>query len=342
MGLLTSAAGPARAGRAGRAEQVGRLGRGGAVLAGRSLQAVGVAVLVSGLCFLAVQRLPGDIAYRIAAGRYGYDLVDAEVAAGVRDELGLDRPAWQQLLAWLGDLAQLDLGRSLVTQRPVLSEVGYFLTGTLQLAAAALLLAVVIGGVLGTAAARRPGGAVDRLTDLWVAVVRALPAFLLGLLLILVLSVHLRLLPSAGHGGSSTIVLPALTLGLGLSGLVARVTRDAVVEVRGSDHVLFARTKGLPERLVLLRHVVRNAAVVLVPYVGAQAVVLIEGVVVVEALFAWQGLGHALVHAVFWRDVPVLQATALLLALIVVALNTVVDLAVLWLDPRPRRAEVPA
>jgi len=325
VGVLTSPAGPARIAR---------------VLAGRALQAVGVAVFVSGLCFVVVQRLPGDVAYRIAAGRYGYDLVDAEAAAGVREELGLDRPMWQQLLGWLGDLSRLDFGRSLVTHQPVVSEVGYFLTGTLQLAAVALLLAVVIGSALGTAAALRPGGVVDRLTDLWVAVVRALPAFLLGLILIIVVSVQLDLLPSAGHGGSTTIVLPALTLALGLSGLIARVTRDAVLDTRQSEHVLFARTKGLSERLVLLRHVARNAAAVLVPYLGVQAVVLVEGVVVVESLFSWQGLGHALVHAVFWRDIPVLQATAIVLALLVVAVNTLVDLAVLWLDPRPRSQEM--
>lgn len=322
MGILSSSAGPARIAR---------------VLAGRASQAFGVAVLVSGLCFVVVQRLPGDVAYRIAAGRYGYDLVDEEAAAGVREELGLDRPAWQQLLGWLGDLGRLDLGRSLVTHQPVLSEVGYYLTGTLQLAGVALLLAIAIGCTLGTAAALRPGSAVDRLTDLWVALVRALPAFLLGLILVVVLSVHLKLLPAAGHGGTGAIVLPALTLALGLSGLFARVARDAVVATRQSEHVRFARTKGLSERLVLLRHVARNAAAVLVPYVGVQAVVLVEGVVVVEALFSWQGLGHALVHAVFWRDIPVLQATALVLALLVVAVNTLVDLAGLWLDPRPRQ-----
>lgn len=314
----------------------------GGILLRRAGQAAGVAVLVSVLCFLIVRRLPGDAAYRIAAGRYGYDLVDQASADAVRAELGLDRPAWQQLGGWLLDVAQLDLGRSLVTARPVAEEVGYYLVGTLQLAGAALLLALVVGIAAGTLAARRPGGALDRLTSTWVAGVRALPPFLLGLLLVLLLSVHLGLLPAVGDGGSTTIVLPALTLAAGLSGLVARVTRDAVVEVQQSEHVRFARTKGLSERTVLVRHVVRNATVVLVPYLGVQAVVLVEGVVVVESLFAWQGLGHALVHAVFWRDVPVLQATALVLALIIVAVNTAVDLAVRWLDPRPRELEAVA
>ncbi|WP_299445061.1 ABC transporter permease [uncultured Phycicoccus sp.] len=314
----------------------------GGVLARRGAQSVGVAVLVSVLCFLVVRRLPGDAAYRIAAGRYGYDLVDEKAADAVRAELGLDRPAWQQLGGWLGDLFRLDLGRSLVTSRPVVEEVGYYLLGTLQLAAVALAFATVLGGAAGVLAARRPGGPVDRLATAWVAGVRAVPPFLLGLVLVIVLSAQLGLLPAVGHDSASGIVLPALTLGIGLSGLVARVTRDAVVEVRQSDYVRFAHTKGLAERWVLLRHVVRNAAVVLVPYLGVQAVILVEGVVVVESLFAWQGLGHALVHAVFWRDVPVLQAAALALALLIVTLNTLVDVAGLWLDPRPRRQEARA
>lgn len=309
------------------------------VLVRRAAQAVTVALLVATLCFLVVRRLPGDAAYRIAAGRYGYDLVDEAAADAVRAELGLDRPAWQQLGGWLLDLLSLDLGRSLVTARPVVEEVGYYLLGTAQLAAAALVLATVIGTAAGVLAARRPGGVVDRLTTAWVASVRAVPPFLLGLLLVIVLAAQLGVLPAVGHGGAA-IVLPALTLGIGLSGLIARVTREAVVEVQHSDHVRFARTKGLAERWVLLRHVVRNAAVVLVPYLGVQAVILVEGVVVVESLFSWQGLGHALVHAVFWRDVPVIQATALALALVIITINTLVDLAVVWLDPRPRRQEV--
>jgi peptide/nickel transport system permease protein len=306
------------------------------VLLRRAGQAVGVAVLVASLCFLIVRQLPGDAAFRIAAGRYGYDLVDQQAADAVRAELGLDRPAWRQLADWLLALGQGDLGTSLVTSASVAQEVGYYLLGTLQLGAVALVLAVALGGALGTLAARRPNGLVDRAVDGWVASVRALPPFLLGLLLILLFSVHLGWLPAVGDGNSVSIVLPASTLAIGLSGLFARVTRDAVVEIQRSEHVRFARTKGLGARLVLVRHVLRNAGVLLVPYIGVQAVTLIEGVVVVESLFGWQGLGHALVHAVFWRDVPVLQAAALVLALLVVGINTIVDLVGLWLDPRPR------
>jgi len=312
------------------------------VLGRRAAQAAGVAVAGSTACFVIVQTLPGDLAYRIAAGRYGYDQVTAASAEAVRIELDLDRPAWLQLLDWWTDVLRLDLGTSLVTGASVAHELAITLRASLLLAASALVLAAVVGVLVGWLAARRPGSVLDRLTSLWVTVARALPPFLLGLVLILVFSVHLGVLPAAGHGGGGTLVLPAVTLAVGLSGLFARATRDAVSDVLASPYVRFARTKGLGERAVFVRHVLRNTGVTLIPYIGAQALVLIEGVVVVESLFAWPGLGHALVHAVFWRDVPALQATALALALLVVALNTVVDLLTAMVDPRPRGAEVTA
>jgi len=310
------------------------------ILRQRAVQAAAVVVLVSTACFAIVQSLPGDIAFRIAAGRYGYDQVTAASADTVRAELGLDRPAWQQLLDWLGELLALDLGTSLVTGTSVAGELGLYLSSSLQLAAAALALALAGGATVGALAGARPGGVLDRITTLWVSATRALPPFLLGLVLILFFSVHLGVLPAAGHGEAGNIVLPAATLAVGLSGLFARVTRDTVVQIQRSEYVRFAATKGLGERLVFLRHVLRNTGVTLLSYVGVQLLILIEGVVVVESLFAWPGLGHSLVHAIFWRDIPMIQATALALALLVVALNTVVDLGALALDPRPRRREV--
>lgn len=305
----------------------------------RAIQAAAVVLLVSTACFAIVQSLPGDIAFRIAAGRYGYDQVTAASADTVRAELGLDRPAWQQLLDWLGNLMTLDLGTSVVTGASIIGELGLHLSSSLQLAATALALALAAGATVGALAAARPGGILDRITTLWVSAARALPPFLLGLVLILLFSVHLGVLPAAGHGEASNIVLPAATLAVGLSGLFARVTRDTVAQIRQSEYVRFAATKGLGERLVFLRHVLRNTGVTLIAYLGVQMLILIEGVVVVESLFAWPGLGHALVHAIFWRDIPMIQATALALALLVVVLNTVVDLGSLALDPRPRSRE---
>ncbi|MDQ0819585.1 peptide/nickel transport system permease protein [Arthrobacter sp. V4I6] len=309
------------------------------VLRQRAIQAAAVVLLVSTACFAIVQSLPGDIAFRIAAGRYGYDHVTAASADAVRAELGLDRPAWQQLLDWLANLLTLDLGTSLVTGAGIAGELGLYLSSSVQLAAAALALALAAGVTVGVLAAARPGGVLDRMTTLWVSAARALPPFLLGLVLILFFSVHLGVLPAAGHGQASNIVLPAATLAVGLSGLFARVTRDTVVQIRQSEYVRFAATKGLGGRLVFLRHILRNTGVTLIAYIGVQLLILIEGVVVVESLFAWPGLGHALVHAIFWRDIPMIQATALALALLVVVLNTVVDLGSLALDPRPRSRE---
>ncbi|MFD5276431.1 ABC transporter permease [Pseudarthrobacter sp. NPDC058362] len=306
------------------------------ILVRRAAQAAGVALVVTVTCFVIVQQLPGDIAFRIAAGRYGYDKVDAATAAEIRADLNLDAPAWEQLGAWILDAVRLDFGASLVTGAPVIGELGHHLSATLQLAAVALLVSVAVGAVIGVLAARSRGGAFDRLTDTYVALVRALPPFALGLLLIIVFSVQLGWVPAAGHGEGRNIVLPALTLAIGLSGLFARVTRDTVARILQSEQVHFARTKGLAQKMVLARHVLRNAGVTLVAYVGVQILILVEGVVVVESLFAWPGLGHALVHAVFWRDIPAMQATVLALALIVVVVSTAVDLAVLALDPRTR------
>lgn len=310
------------------------------ILRRRTVQAVAVVLLVSTACFVIVQNLPGDIAFRIAAGRYGYDQVTAVSADSVRAELGLDRPLWQQLFDWLTDLFTFNLGTSLVTGGDVAGELAFYLSSSIQLAVVALAIAFVTGATAGALAAGRPGGALDRITNLWVSGARALPPFLLGLVLILVFSVHLGVLPAAGHGEATNIVLPAVTLAVGLSGLFARVTRDTVVQVRESGYVHFAQTKGLSGRVVFFRHILRNTGVTLIAYVGVQVLILIEGVVIVESLFAWPGLGHALVHAIFWRDIPMIQATAVALALLVVVLNTAVDLGSAAIDPRPRRREV--
>ncbi|MEN9627946.1 MAG: hypothetical protein RJA10_1173 [Pseudomonadota bacterium] len=306
------------------------------VLLHRAAQALVVALVVAVVSFAMLQSLPGDQAFRVAAGRYGYDLVDAAAAEAVRAELGLDRPTLQRLGAWLADLARGDLGRSLVSGKPVWHEALHELQGTLQLAAAAGALSLLLGLPVGVAAGLAPGGRVDRASLAAAVVLRALPPFVLALLLVIVFAVQLGALPAAGSGHGGHLVLPACTLALGLAALQARVARDALVAVRQSAWWAYARHKGLAERQVLLRHGLRNAALPLVALFGTQAVALVEGVVIVETLFAWPGVGHGLVHAIFGRDVPMLQATALLLGLVFVGLNTAVDLAVLALDPRRR------
>jgi len=308
----------------------------GAALGRRALQAALVAVLVGALCFALVRALPGDMAFRIAASRYGYDLVDAAAAAAVRAELGLDRPALAQLGAWLLALARGDLGVSLVSGDRVSAEIAHQLGASLLLAVAALLPAALLGPALGLWAGLRPGGAADRAGLVLAALLRALPAFAVGVGLMLLLASWLDWLPAGDDGTAAGLVLPAATLSLGLAASSSRVARDAVARAMAAPHYAFSRLKGLSAAQSVRRHVLRNAAVPVVSFLGLQLALLVEGVVVVESLFAWPGIGHALVHAVLARDVPMVQGTALVLALGFVALNALVDLAAALLDPRRR------
>jgi peptide/nickel transport system permease protein len=306
------------------------------VLLRRLLQAALVALLIGTLSFFLMRALPGDIAFRVAAGRYGPDGVTTAAAEAVRAELGLDRPALAALAEWWDRLLRFDLGVSFINGKPVYQQLAYQLGYTVELALASVLLSAVIGLPLGVLASLRPGSLLDR-TMLAVSVVlRSVPAFLLGIGLVIGLSIHLRWLPAAGYAEPRNLILPALTLALALAATTSRVARDTMVAVQATPYFAFARTKGLSDGEALVRHAFRNAAAPVVAYLGVQLAFLIEGVVVVEVLFAWPGLGHALVHAIFGRDVPIVQGVVLLLSMAFIALNTLVDLAVLAIDPRGR------
>jgi len=305
-----------------------------ATVAYRLCQAVMVALLVGLLTFLMMQSLPGDVAFRIASGRYGYDMVDAAAAAQVAQELQLDRSAWVTFFLWFKDLIQLDFGVSLISGAPIWEEIRYQLGASLQLAGAALLLSLILGPPVGIWAGLHAGGKLDRTLLLISTALRSMPQFLLGLLLIVAFSIHLGILPSAGYGSARHFILPALTLALGLGAVSARITRDAMMGVAASGFYAFGRWKGLSEGQMLRRHGLRNIGVALVTFLGLQFAMLVEGVVVIESIFNWPGIGHALVHAIFGRDVPMVQGTALILGLGFVLLNMLVDLAAHWIDPR--------
>ncbi|RWR05735.1 ABC transporter permease [Paenirhodobacter populi] len=300
----------------------------------RLAQAVMVALLVGVLTFLMMQALPGDMAFRIAAGRYGYDAVNAAAAEAVRQELGLDRPAIEAFGRWFMDLLRLDFGTSVISGAPVIDEIRHQLGASLQLAGAALLLSLLIGPPIGVMAGLRTGGWLDRGLLVVSTALRSVPQFLMGLILIVLFSIQLGWLPAAGYGRPAHFILPALTLALGLAAASARITRDAMAGVAGTPFYAFGRWKGLGEGQLFRRHGLRNIGVALVTFLGLQFAMLVEGVVVIEAIFGWPGIGHALVHAIFGRDVPMVQGTALLLGLGFVALNAAVDLAAHWIDPR--------
>lgn len=272
----------------------------------RLIQAVFVVWSVGTITFFLSRALPGDMAWRIAAGRYGYDNVSAAAAASVREQLGLERPAWQQYLHWLGDLVRLDLGESLVSGETVSAELQHQLGASLLLAGVAMGLTMLIAWSVGVLAAMRPSGWVDQASLFASAVLRAQPVFVVGLCLILVFALRLRWLPVAGWGDPAHVVLPAASLALVLAAAANRVVYQSARDALTSDWFSFARLKGLTFAQAFRRHAIRNFSVPVVAFFGIQLVTLIEGIVMIESLFSWPGIGHALTHAVFGRDIPMI------------------------------------
>lgn len=304
----------------------------------RLMQCVAVVLIVGTLSFALMVALPGDPAMRIAAGRYGPDMMNSAIAEQVRAELDLEQPLAQRFVVWMGDLLRFDLGHSLVTGAPVVDEIGLQLGHSLMLALLAFVISLLIGPTLGALAGLMPGSWVDRFTLVLATALRAVPPFVLAVLMMVIFAVTLRWLPSAGFGSWQHLLLPAITLALGLAAMSSRVMRDAMVRVTREPYFAHARLKGLSDRAVAQRHGLRNASLPVFTYLGLQLVYLVEGVVVVESIFAFPGIGHALVHAIIARDVPMVQGTALAMGGLFVVLNSLVDLGCVYLDPRLRRA----
>lgn len=307
----------------------------------RLAQAVLTAWLVATLCFALTHALPGDTALRVAATRVGEDRLTHEIAERIRREEGLDRPVLVQYAQWMVRLASLDLGRSMVSRKPVIEELAYHARFTIGLGAIGWLLSYLIALPLGVWAGSRPGGAVDRATTGFAVTLASLPPFLTGIGLISVFALTLRWLPPAGFRTEAHMVLPALTLALGLAAFSVRIIRTAVADVRASFYLTFARIRGLPPGVAFRRHGVRNAAIPVATFAALQFAYVVDGFVVIETLFNYPGLGELLVKALLARDVPLIMGAGLLIGLLYAALNLLADLVCLWLDPR-RMARVPA
>ena len=304
----------------------------GAFIRTRLLLAIPVIFGVSVLVFASLYLLPGDA----VAALTGQTPVDKSVQDRLRQELGLNDPPWIQYGRFLTQLAQGDLGTSLQTHRPVLGEILTFLPATLQLALAAMVFAVVIGVTLGTIAAMRPHTWIDTVTTIVALAGVSVPAFWLGLILLLVFSVWLGLVPSTGTEGLNRLILPAFCLGYGAAAIIARLTRSALLEVLSQDYVTTARSKGLSERLVIGRHAMRNAMIPVITIVGLQVGTLLSGAVIVETVFSRQGVGRLLVSGIQNRDLPLVQGTILFVATVYVLLNIFVDVLYAYVDPRIR------
>lgn len=288
---------------------------------------VGVTLLVSSMLLLT----PGDPAQVLA----GPD-APREVVERLREDLGLDQPFLVQYGRFLVQALQGDLGYSIRTGRPVMHEISRRLWATIELSAAALLLAVVLGMTFGIMAAVRPYSVLDY-TSMSVALVGiSIPVFWLGLMLMLLFSVHLRWLPAAGRDGLAHLILPAVTLAAPTLAVIARFTRSAMLEVLGEDYIRTAKAKGLSQQTVVLRHALRNAFIPIITIIGVRLGILIGGSVLTETVFAWPGLGRLVVDSVAARDLPVVQATVLLIALILACVNLLTDLLYGVINPRVR------
>lgn len=252
----------------------------------------------------------------------------------VREQLGLADPLPVQYLRFLGRAMVGDFGVSLRHNQPALPLVLASLPATLELTGAALFLAALIGVPVGILSATRRNSVADHLCLVASLIGQCVPTFWLGIILILILTLDLGWLPSSGRGTLAHLLMPALTLGAYSIARVARLTRSSVLEVLNQDFVRTARSKGLAERVVILRHVLKNAAVTIVTILGLTISTLLGGAVITETIFDWPGVGRLLVQAVFVRDYPIVQGTAFLIAAMVTAVTLVTDALYAWLDPR--------
>ena len=302
----------------------------------RLLQLIAVSWGVGTLTFILMRSLPGDMAYRIAASRYGMDAVDNRAAEMVREELGLDQGALSAYWQWFTDLLSWNLGNSLVSGAPVSESLWHMLGHSLLLAGAGMAIALIIAIPLGLASAYW-GGWLDRTLLTVSTAMRAVPVFVIGLLAVIVFALEWNLFPVAGFGTPAHLVLPALTLALSLAAISNRVIHTEAKRVFGSSFYEFARMKGLSPWQAFKHHGVRNIAVPVVAFLGIQLITVVEGVVMIESLFSWPGIGHGLAHAIFARDIPLIQGAALMMGVMFVVLNTLVDIACHYLDPRGGR-----
>jgi peptide/nickel transport system permease protein len=286
---------------------------------------------IVGLVFCFLHLVPGD-PVEIMLG----EAAVASDAGAMRAALGLDRPLGEQFVQFVRGLLRGDLGQSIAFRTPVLRVIAERYPATLELAAAALGLAVLTGIPLGVLAATHRGGGLDAVARATSLLGVCLPSLWLGPLLVLVFSMHLGWPPVSGRGGLPHLVLPAVSLAAGMLGLLVRLTRASVLAALGEGHVLAARARGAPEWLVVWRHAVRNALGPVVTIIGLQAGALLAGTVVTETVFAWPGLGRLLVQGIGARDYPLVQGCVLVIGVTYVAVNLLTDLILAGIDPRVR------
>jgi peptide/nickel transport system permease protein len=301
------------------------------LILGRLITGVPTLLAVSLLVFGIVRVIPGDPA-RLLAG----DFATEQVVDELRHKWRLDDPVPVQYATYVGGLARGDFGRSITTSTPILPELTERFLRTLELAVAGIVVALAVGGAAGIVSAVRRSSLTDYAATALALAGISTPIFWSGLLLILLFSVRLEWLPAGGTGTLRHLVLPALSLGLFGAGVLARQTRSGMLEVLGQDFVRTARAKGLPERVVVVKHALKNALIPVVTVLGDQFGRLLGGAILTETVFAWPGMGRYLIESISQRDYPAVQGAILVFAAAVVIVNLLVDLSYGMLDPRVR------
>ena len=294
----------------------------------RLIQVIPVLLGITIVAFVLV-RLTGDPATIMLPPETPKETVDA-----FRKEYGLDQPVYIQYLQFIGGALTGDFGKSLRYKEPVSSLSFERLPATLELAAGSMAIAIFIGIPIGVLSAIKKNSWLDTITRFLALFGQAVPSFYLGLMLIMIVAVQWRMLPTGGRGTMAQLALPAITLGVHLLALTARFSRGAVLDVMRQDYVRTGRAKGLNERLLLMRHIMKNAMIPIVTVIGLQVGAMFSGAVVTETVFSWPGIGRLMVQAISTRDFPIVQATVMIVALIFVVVNLLVDLTYAWLDPR--------
>ena len=297
----------------------------------RLISTIPVLFGISLMLFFLLRALPGDPAQVIAG-----ELATQKEVELIRHQLGLDQPVYVQYANFLLRLAQFDLGISTRTQYPVTQEIAPRLLNTVILAVAATILACLLGIPAGIVAAVKPYTGLDMIVTALALFGMSMPAFWLGLMLIIIFSVKLKLLPVGGSGGFVYLILPAITLAAYLLASIARNTRSAMMEVLAQDYITTARSKGVREKMVIIRHALKNSFIPVITVIGLQFGSLLGGTVLTETVFAWPGLGRLLVSSILARDYPVIQGAILIFALLFVLTNIIVDMLYAYFDPRVR------
>jgi peptide/nickel transport system permease protein len=280
---------------------------------------------------------PGDATLEVAIARYGGESqVDQATIEWIRETEGLDKPFYIQYFYWLKRVTSLDLGQSLVEETPVWKLICARFPRTFELAMAAIFIALLISVPLGIVSGMKHGSWMDSMGVTIAVLGVSIPNYWLGIMLILVFSVKMQWLPIFGNGDWRHIILPAITLGTALTAYTTRILRSGIIETLGSEYLLALRARGIGNRLVLGKHILKNALIPVVTVVGLEFGMILEGAVITETVFAWPGLGELMVNAVSNRDYPLIQGLVLFTAAVFVLINFAVDIFYQYLDPRIR------